>query len=435
VLKHSTRNAVISFVLCAYAVFSLSSMAGMNISFLFVALTFCYLLFCSSFRLPDSLIKLPDFKRYLIYGGSLFAACLLSLIVAKFHPIIYADHAPDITAHGFLKIWYLFCPLILATVFLSREDSNPLLEKVKNYWWIATLILAGVALIQFFTGWPEAQAIPTNPGRYHAILFFGHHLSTASIIIFPTFVALAQALGKKIRQNAWDKLAWATGLAGILILFLTYARAAWVSVPIGIALLFFRYLKPKTQVLGVVGLALFLALGSQTSLVKERIQNSMGVTDRIRLWEANIDYFKHNPITGIGWLKTQEMSEFYFKQKDPAHYHDYFWGHAHSNFFEMLGGTGLVGLLAFLAWSCFTLSLAYTASRPLEIEKNPSLADFAYGLGVALVLLHLNGLTNVTFWEGKVMHQQMFAVALLLVIRARQNLPRQEPRIRSSFPL
>ena len=416
-----TLDLSISRILCLYAIFSLSAMAGMNLSFLTVVLLFFFILMKTSFKLPKALLELSDFKQYLSYGGALFSACLLSLIVAKFFPVIYANHAPEITIHGFLKIWYLLIPLVVASVFLSSSDLKLLFERVKKCWWITTILLSVVAVIQFYTGWPLAQAIPTNPGRFHAILFFGHHLSTASIIIFPTFVALAQAIGVYQRKKTIDTFAWITGWAGILILFLSYARAAWVSVPIGIVLIFFRYLKPKARIISISALALLLAIGSQTSLMKERIENSMGITDRLRLWEANIDYFKHNPLTGIGWLKTQEMSEFYFKQKDPEHYHDYFWGHAHSNIFEMLGGTGIIGLLAFLAWSFFTLRLAYRASMNDLESPEPELSDFAYGLWVALVLLHLNGLTNVTFWEGKVMHSQMFAVALLLVIRAMQS--------------
>ncbi len=144
----------------------------------------------------------------------------------------------------------------------------------------------------------------------------------------------------------------------------------------------------------------------------------MGIQDRFRLWEANIDFFKHRPLTGIGWLKTQEMSEFYFKEKFPDHYHDYFWGHAHNNFFEMLGGTGLLGVIAFILWTLFTLRLARRLTLQHEEAQNFFLSDFSWGIFVALILLHFNGLTNVTFWEGKVMHQQVFAVGFLLMLSA-----------------
>jgi O-antigen ligase len=143
----------------------------------------------------------------------------------------------------------------------------------------------------------------------------------------------------------------------------------------------------------------------------------MGIQDRLRLWEANLDYFKHRPITGIGWLKTQEMSGFYFQEKHPENYKEYFWVHAHNNFFEMLGGTGILGTIAFLLWSIFTIRFALQTRNLAEDAKNYFLSDLASGITVALLLLHFNGLTNVTFWEGKVMHQQMFAIGLLFMIQ------------------
>ena len=36
---------------------------------------------------------------------------------------------------------------------------------------------------------------------------------------------------------------------------------------------------------------------------------------------------------------------------------------------------------------------------------------FAWGLLCAWIVFQLNGLTQVNFWEGKVMHQMMWAVA------------------------
>ena len=307
--------------------------------------------------------------------------------------------------------------MILAGLFLMSEHPRKTLHLVKNAWWIATLVLAAVALLQFFMGIPPSYPLPRG-NHFHVVLFFGHHLSTASIIIFPAFAALAQAIGEYLRSKTLNRFAIATASAGLLILFLSYARAVWMSAPIGIVILFFRYLKPKQRWLSISGLALALLIASQTSLMKDRLTEFVGITERFHLWQANIDFFKHNPLTGIGWLKSGEMSEFYFKQLDPLHYKSYFWGHAHSNFFEMLGGTGLIGVLAFIAWSIYTLKMAYRQSGAASLNNDHELSDISYGLGVALVLLHINGLTNVTFWEGKVMHQQMFAVGLLLVIAA-----------------
>ena len=405
--------------LALYAVLSLTSMAGMNLGFLLVFIIFTLSLKTGMAQRSLQLLRqTTGFQNYLWAGAALFVTCLLSLAVAKVDPFAYAGHEPEITLHGFLKIWYLMCPFVLALVFGAQtNDLRTGLSFLTRAWWSMTLLLGGVAIVQFNTGLPFRQVIPTNPDHFHATLFFGHHLSTSSILIFPAFTALAVAVGAWIRNRQLRRLEWLAGVTGILILFLSYARTAWLAIPVGLTLIFARYLRPKTFAWSTLGLLVLLALGSQTPAMKERIQNSMGIRDRFLLWEANLDYFKHRPITGIGWLKTQEMSEFYFKEKFPETYRDYFWGHAHNNFFEMLGGTGILGTLAFLFWTAFTLSFAVATRKMAEDRGDFFLADFSSGLWVALLLLHFNGLTNVTFWEGKVMHQQMFAVALLFMIQ------------------
>ena len=392
-------------------------MAGMNLGFLLVAIGFFGAWRVRGNSVFGEFLQLPEFRRYLICAGIMAGACLLSLVCARIFPYAYAGHDPEITLHGLMKIWYMFCPLILCTVFSNQLSTSPeTFERILRTWWATVVLLSGVAVIQFYTGIIHPQGIPTNPGRYHATLFLGHHLSTASILIFPAFTAISVVLGAWRRKAKIPHLELIAATGGILILFLSYARAAWLSVPLGILLILGRNLRLKTFLTGSAGFLGSLILLSRTEAVRVRIQNSMGIQDRLNLWIANLDFFRHRPITGIGWLKTQEMSEYYFKEKYPEHYKDFFWGHAHNNLFEMLGGTGLIGTAAFLIWSAFTFQLALRTAKKAQTAGEHRLSDLAYGILTALILLHLNGMTNVTFWEGKVMHQQMLGVSILLVI-------------------
>lgn len=409
----------LTWFLPAYAVLGMTAMAPMNLSFLAVLLCLLATFWPGRALRPAQLSSLEVYQQYRFWAWALFVTCTVSLLAAHFWPVNYAGTIPDVTLHGILKIWYMIVPAVLANVFFRATTNDTtamaLLERTVRAWGWMTLFLGAIAVIQFYTGWPLMQVIPTNPTHYHAILFFGHHLSTASILPFPTFAALAVALGLYTRAGRVARFELAVGLVGLLILFLSYARTAWLTFPIGVALLFARYLS-RRQFLAWFGS--FAALGVAlcfTPAMKERIHNQMGIQDRFRLWEANWDFFTKRPLTGIGWLKTQEMSGPYFKSIDPEHYTQYFWGHAHSNFFEMLGGTGLIGLLAWLGWSWFTLRLAYRTSRQARESGRDWIADLSWGIFVGLILLHLNGLTNVTFWEGKVMHEQMFCVGLLLI--------------------
>jgi O-antigen ligase len=367
----------------------------------------------------SGIFEIPGAGSLATVSGILAAACILSLWVMHVWPHSYAGHSPVLTFRAFEKLWYLLIPFIFVSAFRTHAaHSLPALNFLRRVWWGTLLALMPIAIIQFLTGWPKPQVIPTNPDRFHAILFLGHHLSVSSVIPFPTFTALAVCLGAWQRDR---KLPWfpaVVGISGLSILFLSYARTAWLAIPIGLILLFVRYLKPRVLVASLIGLILTLTLASQTPAMKERIRNSMGIQDRFLLWEANLDYFKHRPLTGIGWLATQEMSQYYFQEKDPEHYQKYFWGHAHSNYFEMLGGAGLIGLLAFLIYVFYTVKFSWETGRWADASGLPGWGDFSRGLTVALILLHFNGLTNVTFWEGKVIHQQMLALGLLLAIRS-----------------
>ena len=423
-----------------YVLASLISMAPMNLSFLCVLVIWGCTLVRSKQKRTSSLPLSSEFRSYRFWALALLITCWGSLLITKFFPYAYAGHDPEVTIHGFLKIWYLVIPAILLMVFetVSKTSTFSFLSLVKPWWWL-TLAFFFVALIQYFTGWPLPQAIPDSVHRFHATLFFGHHLSTASIFIFPTFTALAVALGSITRKKKYGFITphtlspqWAllVGIAGFLVLFLSYARTAWIAILIGAFLLIKKYLTHVTRKQWVLAALLITLTGgalAQIPVIHARVQKLYGINDRVELWKANIDFFTHRPITGIGWLKTQEMSEFYFKQIDPDHYQEHFWGHAHSNFFEMLGGTGLIGLFAFLGWSLFTLRFAHRLATRFELraltEKSSAsqgldffYSDFARGIFIALILLHFNGLTNVTFWEGKVMHQQMLAVAMLLIL-------------------
>jgi O-antigen ligase len=421
------KKFLTTFVISAlplYAVLSLSSMAGMNIGFLvvFVALLCGVALYWQK-PLPLATPELSEsFSEYRFWALALFIACVISLLAAQFFPFSYVGHAPDITWHGYQKSWYLICPFILISLFRYSLVSQPELienrfENIARFWWYSVLFLSVIAVIQFFTGWPLMQPLPTVAHRFHAILWIGHHLSVASILIFPTFTAMAVAFGHYRRERKIAKFETWVGAAGLLILFLSYARAGWLATLVGIVLLFARYVPRKKLWPSLTALVVILAGASQLSLVKDRIFSTMGLYDRLHLWRANIDFFMHRPLTGIGWLKTQEMSEFYFHYIDPEHYHSYFWGHAHSNFFEMLGGTGIIGVLAFFGWTYFTCRLAIRTANRAEENQQHRWSDFAWGLFIGLVLLQVNGLTNVTLWEGKVMHQHMLAVGLLLMMQ------------------
>lgn len=412
--QQENRQSALTLALCIYAVSTLISMAVMSIgtAILVVALLWFYggpRALLSQIR--EDLKASVWARRYLWVSIALALCCVGSLVWAKIAPLSYGGQSSPV--HVFkdsLKLWYLFWPLPLVAGLgaLTPERRTKILTS-----WIATCAVLGmVAIIQHFTGWPRPQGIPSNepPLRYHATLFLGHHLSVASILIFPFFASLDFFK----RKGEWF---WGVAAAlGALALFLTYSRTLWAALPIAIFVWMLVSL-PKRGKVALIALAILGAAGaSQLHAIQARFQSwdfKYSVDTRAELWKANLEFLKERPVLGVGWKHNQELSGYYLM--DLHHTKDVFSGHAHNNLLDMLGGTGILGALCWVAWSVLAIAMAWTAWR----RRLAASDTFALGLLCAWIAFQLNGITQVNFWEAKVTHQATWMVAwsLLWLIR------------------
>jgi O-antigen ligase len=192
---------------------------------------------------------------------------------------------------------------------------------------------------------------------------------------------------------------------GAVTLFFTYSRMLWVALPVGLAAWILWSLPRRAAwialILSAIGGAGLLTLPA----VRDRLANTMGTSERQALWRANLELFEMRPITGAGWHHNLEAAGWLLQQKQRSE--QVFSGHAHNNFLEMLGGTGALGLLAWLVWWGVALALLKNvfATR----------VGFVRGLACAWIVFQINGLTQVNFWESKVLHQLMWTMGWLLL--------------------
>jgi O-antigen ligase len=296
------------------------------------------------------------------------------------------------------KSWYLFWPLLLVMGLRKLAPAGQ--ERVLRAWLVAFAVLSVVGIQQYFTGWPRPQRIPNHAEYFHATLFLGHHLSVASIFIFPLFVTLDLALRPRALPRGF---LIAAALLGTATLFLGYSRMLWVALPIGLLAWGLWALPRKWGVTaailaGLAGLALF-----QHPEVQRRLHDAEGVSTREQLWRVNMEFVKARPLTGTGWHHNLETAAYYLQEKQPGG--NYFVGHAHDNALEMLASTGAIGFLAWLFWCGLAVWLLW---------KNPRLG-FSRGLMCAWLVFQINGLTQVNFWEAKVLHQLMWVMAWTLL--------------------
>jgi O-antigen ligase len=178
----------------------------------------------------------------------------------------------------------------------------------------------------------------------------------------------------------------------------------WIALPIGIFAWICWALPPERRgtVLSaaVLGLILFILLPPVT----RRILDFRGILTREELWSANVEFFKARPFTGVGWHHNIELSGYYLMERH--HVASVFSGHAHNNLLDVLGGTGLLGTLAWLAWCVLAFAI------PISLAQKGT--GFARGLVCAWIVFQLNGLTQVNFWEAKVLHQIAWVMAWTL---------------------
>lgn len=357
-------------------------------------------------------ITQPDAKRLGGISIGLYLAIVASLVSCALYPLQYNGHVEGVHASDFLKVWYFVIPFLVALAF--RGISRAQRDHVFRVWIIAFGLLCVLGLFQFFFGWPRKQWIPFLESRYHVTLFLGHHLSVASIFIFPFFATLdfIRSPAQKVLPR---KILIAIALIAVPALFLTFSRILWIALPLGGVVWALLQLPRPLALKLFLGLALLAGGISQVPAIHDRLTNKIGYGPREHLWDANRDLFLVRPMFGVGFRKNEKIGGNYMIQKWRAD--KVFQGHAHNNLLEMLAGTGLVGTTFWIAWNLVVFGLIWKGAFQSS--------TWGIGLLVAWAVLHLNGITQVNFWESKVMHQMMLSLGFALSL-----LPLSSKRMR-----
>lgn len=233
---------------------------------------------------------------------------------------------------------------------------SPMVYYFKNYWsdkkigyLLYTFLIATTfaTIVGFFSRywsfnpvtWREISEI-RNAGLFGMVMNYAHNMAYFMIVI-TGLVIYRKRVEKYINLNFLFSI-FAINLVGF---YSTYTRGAWLAFFSGIP--FFLLKNNKKWFLGVmIGLALTGVIGYKIAGQKMiRPQSDM---ERISQWKAAIMAFKERPLLGYGYLNFEHYSVEIKKRYEIGQLQ--FGGHAHGNIFEMLGSTGLLGLLTFCIW-------------------------------------------------------------------------------------
>ncbi len=232
------------------------------------------------------------------------------------------------------------------------------------------------------------------------------------------------AAGRRFGRTGW---LLAAALMGLVIL-LAGARAAWLTYALVMLWSGWRLLGWK-RLLGVfaLGAVLLVAAAMLSPPVAERLErstaaltgNAEGVdhalSGRTRIWSAALCMVRTHPINGVGARGFRDA----FAACDPEAGELAAWGtgpalHAHQIVLEVLGETGLVGLLFWLIGAAMAWRAWRYASRMARERARPAM------LALAVTVFPFNTHLAVysTFWGG---------VVLLLVALYAGSLLSREP--------
>ncbi len=348
-------------------------------------------------------------------------SCVWSLLWVQLIDLEFLGKKPQVQwFQDTRKLWHLFFPFILASVFSSFSESQ--LQKIFKAWLAFGLGSAVLGIVQHYIPVFNPTPMP-NPGLrdyYHSTGLSGFHLSYATILSFPALAWLS-LFGFFQRRSGFNRYFFVFLLV-CMVFFIanifTYSKIAWLALPASIALVLLMGFKGRVRYV-LTGLTLiFCVFWSFSPQVKQRFFNVQTIEERFKVWEANFEMIKRYPLFGVGWHHNSELSSAYYEviKKRPG-FVSGFVSHAHNNFLDQWASTGIIGLFSFVYWCVICFVLNY---RIYTSQQNYFWRSMGLGFVGGWVCLHINGLTQTNFWDAKILHQTGFVVAMTLEIYRRK---------------
>lgn len=405
------ENRVLKTLLFLYGLAVLTTMAGME---MFGWLSFAVVIGFSIYRRKD-----PWFKSPILELGD---KCLLALLVIIILSALIAapDSSDKVFIIGNARFVLLFIALRLGLEALSFEQ----IEKGMKALGVAIILISLYAISQHFTGkdlirgasdpisqvWTGGGAEYRSRGMWGHPVTFGHSMALSFTMCLG---ALAVYYRKRTHLIVFGL---ASLLSGISLIY-SYTRGAWIAVAAAVFVMSL-YLGRKVAIASIVsGVLLVGGAAGFSAKFRDRLVSIVSTTnqsntERIDVWKANIAMFKENPILGVGYGVNEEIIGQYYEKLGIK---QEFGGHAHNNYLQFLSGTGILGFLAFTAFSLIFLYMAHRLLHTLPPEASWARAIALGALG-AQVALHAGGLTECNFKDAEVNHQYMLILALLTVV-------------------
>lgn len=356
---------------------------------------------------------------------------------------------PVTLAIGFSLVWMLFTTFTSELPIVSLKFMVSRLWFVIPFYFIFSKLIKGnsdikrfswlyiipLIIVIFYTTAHHAMwGFERKAGHWVMSPFYNDHTAYGMILAF--YLPIATSL-LFVKENSKSVRIYVLATIGILVfaLFISYSRAAWLSLIGGITVFVLIYFKIKLRYILLSFIALIALLFTFQNQILDRLskndQDSSAnfmehvssasniATDasnleRINRWACAVRLFEERPIVGWGPGTYQFVYAPMQRAKEKTIISTDFGdgGNAHSEYLGPLAEMGVLGMLSFLI---LAITILTTGIRVYKRETNPSTKHMVMGILVAFVTYFLHGFLN-NFLDSDKASVPFWGFAAILVL-------------------
>ncbi len=317
------------------------------------------------------------------------------------------------------RLWFVVACFFVVTM-LFKEIKN-----IRIFFWF--YVAALIIVIAFTTKVHASHGFSERVGHWAMSPFYNDHTAYGAILSLLLPFTLSGALSKKVYSKQYRMISLFASTILLIALFLSYSRAAWLSIIGALGVLVIILLKINFRyIFAIFGLVVVLVFSFQHQIIDylednnqessgnflEHVQSMSNIStdasnmERINRWQSALRMFQARPIVGWGPGTYQFVYAPFQRSKEKTIISTNFGdvGSAHSEYLGPLSESGLPGMLVILIIAFLTLHRAlviYQKSKNAEIKM---IALYSL-LGLTTYFLHgfLNAFLDtdklsVPFW-------------------------------------
>jgi len=323
---------------------------------------------------------------------------------------------------------------------LSKLIKNP--ADIRKFAWMYIIPL--IIVVIYTTIHHATYGFDVKAGNWVMSPFYNDHTAYGMILAFFTPISISLLITSEYSRSvkAYAFIAMSIIMFG---LFLSYSRAAWLSLVAGLGVMVLIYFKIKLRYIlisFITVVALFFSFENQIldTLSKNKQDSSKNfmqhitsssniATDasnleRINRWACALRLFEERPVTGWGPGTYQFVYAPMQRAKEKTIISTDFGdgGNAHSEYLGPLAEMGVLGSLSFIIIAIIILS---TGIRVYKRIENPSDKHMVMGILIAFVTYFIHGLMN-NFLDTDKASVPFWGFAAILVLLDIQYFPKSE---------